>query len=571
MYNIMYNSLAKKGCMMKRGYRIFITCIVSCILMTIALVISTSLLRPNPLVSSFTRDFSSWTYYTNKDLTERAVELPWQPEYKDKDTVVYLKNVLPIMAGSESIFIKSYMKDIRVFIDGEQVYNSKLDSKGRRVLSRGRGLDVIDVSRYEEAKEIIIEVSSVYPQSKGEIESIKLGGKEAHILNAIKEKGLDSILGVSIVFLGVVFISIFLSAFSASKNYLNVLGIGAFFITYGIWLICTNNIWQILYNNSTLGYILEYASFYSIPIPICVLIITTYDIKNLSLIRFIAGVFTAFLTTSLLLQLLGLVELHMLLRIYHVILIISIFIVLYSLIKDVKYKDNEYKLFTLGFFMVVIFTLIDVFCFYVVTNKEMLGFHKIGILIFMLILCTGVGRYIIKLSHEKIRSSVLLNMAYTDTTTGLYNKRAFEEEMYNINKNLKYEDNIAIIILDLDNLKLINDSDGHAEGDKMIMLSAAVIKKAYKKIGTVYRIGGDEFAVICRGKCEEDIIECNREIERIIERMNLDNSRGLSISSGFGFYNGEDDIYVVFEKADSNMYIDKRKRKSKLKNQLPLV
>ena len=571
MYNRMYNLLAKKGCIMKKGYRIFIICIISSILMTIALVMNTSLLKPNPLVNSFTRDLSGWTYYTNKDSTERSVELPWEPEYKDKNTVIYLKNVLPIMKGSESIFIKSYMKDIKVFIGGEEVYNSKLNLKGRKVISRGRGLDIIDVSRNEEAKDIIIQVSSVYPQSKGEIESIKLGSKEAHILNSIKENGLDSILGVSIVFLGVVFISIFLSAFSASKNYLNVLGIGAFFVSYGIWLISTNNIWQMLYNNSTLGYILEYTSFYSIPIPICVLIITTYDMENLKIIKVITGIFTVFLTTSLSLQLLGIVELHMLLRIYHVILITSILVILYSLLKNIKYKDNEYKLFSIGFFMVVLFTIIDIICFYCITNKKIVGFHKIGILLFMLILCTSVGKYIIKLSHEKIRSNVLLSMAYTDTTTGLYNKRAFEEEMYNINKNLKDENGIAIIILDLDNLKLINDSHGHAEGDKMIMLAAAVIKKAYQKIGTVYRIGGDEFAVICRGKKEKDITECNKERDKIIENMNLNNSKGLSISCGFEFYNYEDDIYVVFEKADNKMYIDKRERKKGRKSETPLV
>ncbi|MFV0518798.1 MAG: GGDEF domain-containing protein [Lachnospirales bacterium] len=140
-----------------------------------------------------------------------------------------------------------------------------------------------------------------------------------------------------------------------------------------------------------------------------------------------------------------------------------------------------------------------------------------------------------------------------DVMTGLLNRRSF------YNDSLKYENvNMAIISVDLDGLKKINDSGGHAAGDIAIKTVANILVAVAKKDFRVYRTGGDEFIIL---GIRKDSNKALKYIEDIKKEIDLSE---YSISCGFALYKEGDNFDVICAEADMNMYEDKKRRKMKL-------
>ena len=117
----------------------------------------------------------------------------------------------------------------------------------------------------------------------------------------------------------------------------------------------------------------------------------------------------------------------------------------------------------------------------------------------------------------------------------------------------------AIIVFDVNGLKTVNDTHGHRAGDALIRSACSIICNEFKH-SPVFRVGGDEFAVIAK---EEDY----RNIETIIEniaKINRQNKEtgGTVVACGMAKYTKERNVAEVFERADSAMYENKHMLKT---------
>ncbi|QBP39735.1 GGDEF domain-containing protein [Paenisporosarcina antarctica] len=149
----------------------------------------------------------------------------------------------------------------------------------------------------------------------------------------------------------------------------------------------------------------------------------------------------------------------------------------------------------------------------------------------------------------------ILYLSYYDQLTGLYNRRFYEAELKRLDttRNLP----LTLVVGDVNGLKLINDSFGHAIGDELLKKSAEAIKKGCRTDDIISRIGSDEFVILLpkTGAFEAEII-----IKRISELTLLEKVGSNNISISFGYetkYNEEGEIEEVFKKADKNMYTNK--------------
>src|ERR1700722_17688782 len=87
--------------------------------------------------------------------------------------------------------------------------------------------------------------------------------------------------------------------------------------------------------------------------------------------------------------------------------------------------------------------------------------------------------------------------AATDALTGLYNRRLFDEYFdKELNRAKRYGHQLAIVILDLHKLKEVNDRYGHLQGDQVLQMAAATLRRTLRASDFAFRIGGDEFAVL---------------------------------------------------------------------------
>ncbi|NLI89621.1 MAG: diguanylate cyclase [Epulopiscium sp.] len=167
---------------------------------------------------------------------------------------------------------------------------------------------------------------------------------------------------------------------------------------------------------------------------------------------------------------------------------------------------------------------------------------------------------------ERDKKQILLHnenlnyLSYNDQLTGLYNRRYFEKQLKEVDKDENLP--ISLIMGDANGLKLINDSFGHNTGDKLLINIASIIKASCRKSDIVFRISGDEFVIILPKTNEE---EAKLIIDRIIEAskkedLQIDNSSSIEMSVSYGCgtkYKIDKDISEVLKEAESKMYSKK--------------
>lgn len=153
-----------------------------------------------------------------------------------------------------------------------------------------------------------------------------------------------------------------------------------------------------------------------------------------------------------------------------------------------------------------------------------------------------------------------------DMQTGVKNRSAFEKEM---EQYVKYNKNAAIFVFDLNNLKETNDVYGHKVGDEMLLDAAKIINECFMSIGTTYRIGGDEFCVICKEPSRQLVEFTISNLDDLIIKVNQNRQNKILLACGYAFYNKKESesIYSAFSQADKVMYTHKAKLKRKYRGE----
>ena len=166
------------------------------------------------------------------------------------------------------------------------------------------------------------------------------------------------------------------------------------------------------------------------------------------------------------------------------------------------------------------------------------------------------------------RSKFYEKLSMTDGLTGLYNRHFFNEEFhYFFNLAKRYKMLFSLAIIDIDNLKKINDEHGHAMGDWVLQQYATVTKKTLRKTDVIMRYGGDEFSIIFPSTGKKQAIEAMKRVCEKIEGKKIkcrETGLELSFSISFGIATFEEDYeneILMLEKADALMYVNKQKKK----------
>ncbi|KXL52376.1 putative diguanylate cyclase YfiN [Anaerotignum neopropionicum] len=154
---------------------------------------------------------------------------------------------------------------------------------------------------------------------------------------------------------------------------------------------------------------------------------------------------------------------------------------------------------------------------------------------------------------------------HLDPLTQLNNRRKFEQHLIQITKASKNKI-IFLIFFDINNFKIINDSFGHVEGDKALIIVAQVLKKVFSDTKAfLSRYGGDEFAVIMANE-DGDALPYIEKIDASLVEISASLPYTLSLSVGYSVY-GEDNattIESLVQAADKKMYCDKQQKKQNL-------
>lgn len=147
-----------------------------------------------------------------------------------------------------------------------------------------------------------------------------------------------------------------------------------------------------------------------------------------------------------------------------------------------------------------------------------------------------------------------------DEMTHLFNKTTTEEMVSEVLCELPYKEH-ALIVVDIDNFKSVNDILGHKVGDHIICVVAGVLSSLFRNTDIIGRIGGDEFVVLMRDIPEEKPVM--EKVEQLVEtfkrKESLSIPENISVSVGIAFSDEHDSTFAeLFAKSDQALYISKK-------------
>ena len=163
------------------------------------------------------------------------------------------------------------------------------------------------------------------------------------------------------------------------------------------------------------------------------------------------------------------------------------------------------------------------------------------------------------------------SLSETDEMTGLLNKRSFNNMLMKAVKVAeRYAHPMAIMVIDADNLKIVNDKYGHKAGDRLIMMLGEIIQDCLRTSDVISRYGGDEFVVLLPQTTAEKALEAGGRIRIAVQNSSFD-VEGSQVNStvSIGIASFPDDainINELLEKADASLYLSKQEGKNQVKH-----
>ncbi|HYR49273.1 MAG TPA: sensor domain-containing diguanylate cyclase [Candidatus Eisenbacteria bacterium] len=155
--------------------------------------------------------------------------------------------------------------------------------------------------------------------------------------------------------------------------------------------------------------------------------------------------------------------------------------------------------------------------------------------------------------------------ARTDYLTGLANRPEFERAIDRaVAAAQRHKRRLALMMLDLDNLKEINDTMGHHVGDEAIRVLAQELQRAVRATDTCGRLGGDEFGVAMPDADEHDAREVGTRVRQSLEDLNRSNKVPVPVAFSLGItaWRPGMDWQAMYQVADKALYVDKRRRQA---------
>lgn len=237
------------------------------------------------------------------------------------------------------------------------------------------------------------------------------------------------------------------------------------------------------------------------------------------------------------------------------------------------HSSNPNKMIFFGIGLGVIFWIMDAFLdVYILKESSLLesiinpDIDEIWMRSFILFILFVFGVFAKNaLVKQQNLEDKLKELSITDELTGLHNRRGFftiGDHLLKMSKRDKR--GIYMLYADIDNLKHINDTLGHREGDNVLIDFANILKGIYRDSDIITRLGGDEFSVIPVGFAGDSIDTIHNRLQNNLNAYNKSNKRKykLSMSAGIVYYDPASPCSLddLLAEADKKMYEQKKKK-----------
>lgn len=551
------------------GVIFYIVCFVILIL-----VMNWSTVGENMYLGS--RDVSIESYGWNLTVNEEErgkIALPLELREEKEVKIAIEKEIRFSGEGEQYICFRSTQNAVKVYLDDNQVYS--YDNSGEYSFSKSPGSvwNFIKLPVNEESYKIKIVLSSPYKMFSGLVMPVYTGDEAAIYTYLLRKYAPNFLLGFVYVL-----ISLFVLFSNLSFRKTKMTSGFAFAIMIfhlGVWFLIESKLDQFIFDKPYLFTQLKVILVVTFPA------VFLYYICSLDQYKKDLYLEWCFRGALICVAVFGVCDLQELWDAVEMVPLVGIFyfLIVFGLLKNIfiycwkKRNIRAVRLQDISLVCVAVAALHDMVYKYFSTNLPNGKWFFTAVFIFILIIFNGFKKEYLELYIMQVEDKNYRELAYKDVLTGMANRTAFEEKMQQLRTGNMGSKEINVVIIDINNLKSINDTLGHKMGDKAIIQVGKAIQSHLSKYGTCYRIGGDEFCIIIhkiRGIKLKYILD---KLAQDIMSEDFVDGFQLSIACGFQGYNAETSgtIDDALTKADENMYSCKQDMKKNVKKQVDRI
>lgn len=513
----------------------------------------------------------AWDVAINGKVYENVLLTDFRFPVVGKGDEIIMERVLPSEWNLVEGALRYYVRHnaVRMYIDGEQVYEYGFDrlAAGKTL---GSGFQFMKFPNEYQGRTLRIQLVMAEDKVLAKLDSIRIYEWENALRLLVTENRLPLFCGCFLFLFGVIVCVITAVTLTFSPKFIRLFCISLFSICMGLWTLSYYNLMQIFTMPLYLISLINYLSLYLAPITLTFYI--WEDVSNLKYrpIKIFYRVFLAVecitVFTGILLHGLDIMHMAGMLRYMQVIMLVGLVFFMVVLVMNLKYPKIENRLSILGLIVVIVCALYEMLGYNMgrYFGRDIVkvnGVSSSGIMVFICVLFVSFYIEMTQKMMQQKERDFLIKSAYTDELTQLHNRRYCMEYMNKLKeeRNFKY----TVVCFDVNNLKTVNDTFGHAKGDILLKSAAEVLAETFGKYGFVARMGGDEFVAVIR-TAEEGEIEAL--IGRFLENVSRKNRavKDLDMSIAYGYASGsqsDSSIEKVYQAADDRMYEKKKQMK----------
>ena len=528
-------------------------------------------------------------YITGKTLSEKYIPANWNVSINNKqydnveldsfrfksvskgDTITLSTTLTdPPKLQSPSIYIPVSQSTVNACIDNQLFFEFGHErySDNRPI---GSGFQIVSLPQDFHNRELKITMEVTENNAFSSIDNIWICEWKDSYRFILAENRLAFLASSFLIVFGLILTILLLFVTSKTLLHIDILLISLFSICMGLWTMSYNNMFELFSVEIHTTSLIENVSILIAPLLILAymnIYIKQLDNKKITTIYRGLNIAQFIISIGIIaLHAVNIAHIYEMITFHYTLFIIHICFFSYVLHSTDKYVKRQKIIYNIGIAIFLVSVVYDLIT-YIVTryNGHKLlnieGISVFGIITFICILLLDLYNDITLRKMEQQEKELLIKRAYTDELTQINNRRFCSEYMDKLQEDNNQE--YSIISLDVNNLKQINDTYGHAKGDILIKSAADVISKAFKT-GIVGRMGGDEFIVILHTDKTDAINTLINSFKNILDEINAKTEDlYVSIAYGYATYSDVEDknIESVYKLADERMYEHKKVMKS---------
>lgn len=475
---------------------------------------------------------------------------------------------LDLVEGALRLHIKQTA--VRIFIDNEQIYEYGYDRMAQHK-TVGSGYLLIDLPNRYEGRTCRLQMTVSEEKAFTRLDAIRIYEWKNVYRALLTENRVALFMGCFLTIFGFVTCTITAFALIFSAKYIRILCLSVFSVCMGLWTLCYYNVILIFSIPLYSVCLLEYLSLYLAPVPLMLYLredIMLLKQKYMHTLYYILLTVQIAATTCLIgLHMVDLVHCAATLKYMQLLIFCNLVFAIVTEIINLKASRHlTHRLFLIGMLILSGCTAYDLLYYnidryYGISLLPVKGVTSLGLVTFIFILF--VTFYINMTQHlmQEAERSFLIKSAYTDELTQIHNRRYCIEYMNRIKAS--EELNYTVFCFDLNSLKYVNDTFGHAKGDILIKSAAEVIAMTFEPHGIVARMGGDEFIAISETADVTETAAMMKQFQSNIDRKNHEiPDLNMSIACGYASCSAREyNIDKIYQLADDRMYENKKQMK----------